>query len=112
MCGSGSDLVHALQRVKDAERQQTAPQGKHSREGTDLLETADPLSLSFQSKGLKTDKLPAHVFEIDEDAKDEVSKEGPERRRITDIDHCAEDEWSAIDSLGPFMDRLHHAYTI
>uniref|UniRef100_A0A671XVV7 Dedicator of cytokinesis 11 n=1 Tax=Sparus aurata TaxID=8175 RepID=A0A671XVV7_SPAAU len=26
------------------------------------------------SKGLKTDKLPAHVFEIDEDAKDEVFK--------------------------------------
>uniref|UniRef100_A0A8C7NFH8 Dedicator of cytokinesis 11 n=1 Tax=Oncorhynchus mykiss TaxID=8022 RepID=A0A8C7NFH8_ONCMY len=27
----------------------------------------------FDSKGLKTDKLPAHVFEIDEDAKDEDS---------------------------------------
>lgn len=38
------------------------------------MNTADPLSLSFQSKGLKTDKLPAHVFEIDEDAKDEVSR--------------------------------------
>lgn len=27
----------------------------------------------FHSKGLKTDKLPNQVFEIDEDAKDEVS---------------------------------------
>lgn len=38
------------------------------------MQTTDPLSLSFHSKGLKTDKLPAHVFEIDEDAKDEVSR--------------------------------------
>lgn len=38
------------------------------------MPTTDPLSLSFHSKGLKTDKLPAHVFEIDEDAKDEVSR--------------------------------------
>lgn len=28
----------------------------------------------FHSKGLKTDKLPNQVFEIDEDAKDEVSR--------------------------------------
>lgn len=28
----------------------------------------------FYSKGLKTDKLPAQLFEIDEDAKDEVSR--------------------------------------
>lgn len=27
----------------------------------------------FYSKGLKTEKLPAHTFEVDEDAKDEVS---------------------------------------
>lgn len=32
----------------------------------------DSQPLSVHSKGLKTDKLPAHVFEIDEDAKDEV----------------------------------------
>lgn len=35
---------------------------------------------AFDSKGLKTDKLPAQVFEIDEDAKDEVSRAA--------FDHC------------------------
>lgn len=34
----------------------------------------DPDCVCFYSKGLKTDKLPAHLFEIDEDAKDEVSR--------------------------------------
>lgn len=53
--------------------------GPHRRGGggADLLKTADPHSFSVfffsKSKGLKTDKLPAHAFEIDEDAKDEVS---------------------------------------
>ncbi len=51
----------------------------HLRENTvervDLLKAAaEPPLPSFHSKGLKTDKLPAHVFEIDEDAKDEVSR--------------------------------------
>lgn len=51
----------------------------------------DPDSVCFHSKGLKTDKLPTHLFEIDEDAKDEVSR------------GASECEWSAIDPL----DRLH-----
>lgn len=34
----------------------------------------------FHSKGLKTDKLPNQVFEVDEDAKDEVSG--------AVVDHC------------------------
>lgn len=46
--------------------------------------TEDPHLLSFYSKGLKTDKLLAHVFEIDEDAKDEVSREA---RLLSDRRH-------------------------
>lgn len=69
VCKSDENVLHAFSReIADL----TA--GKYNKEGADLLMTTDPLSLSFQSKGMKTDKLPAHVFEIDEDAKDEVSR--------------------------------------
>lgn len=77
------NLLHDLHKSKDfteprsTGRYQDCTQGKYNREGADLLKTVDthkPVSLYFHSKGLKTDKLPAHVFEIDEDAKDEVSR--------------------------------------
>lgn len=56
----------------------------------------------FHSKGLKTDKLPSHLFEIDEDAKDEVRRHtanwlwpdgshwlSPEKHAIIDTkEHC------------------------
>lgn len=57
--------------------------------GTFIIQNPD--SVCFHSKGLKTDKLPAHLFEIDEDAKDEVSR------------GASECKWSAFDPL----DRLH-----
>lgn len=37
----------------------------------------------FYSKGLKTDKLPNQVFEVDEDAKDEVSGAVVDRWRMS-----------------------------
>lgn len=54
--------------------------------------TEDPHLLSFYSKGLKTDKLPAHVFEIDEDAKDEVSREA---RLLSDHRHWSL-QWGGV----------------
>lgn len=53
--------------------------------GTFIVQNPD--SVCFHSKGLKTDKLPAHLFEIDEDAKDEVSG------------GASECKWSAFDPL-------------
>lgn len=50
-----------------------------------VLFIEDPLLLYFCSKGLKTDKLQAYVFEIDEDAKDEVSRGAPDQTLITAV---------------------------
>lgn len=104
MCGSLSDLLRASQRIEMWRENRPHHRGKYSREGPDLLKTADPLSLSFQSKGLKTDKLPAHVFEIDEDAKDEVSR-GASSAIISQALITA-----VMMSGLPFVDRPHHAY--
>lgn len=45
-----------------------------------VVRLSDVRLFVFHSKGLKTDKLPNQVFEIDEDAKDEVSR--------AVVDHC------------------------
>lgn len=98
------NLLHALTKVKIFCRHSVAhitTWGNTVEKGLILLSTSDPLSLSFQSKGLKTDKLPAHTFEIDEDAKDEVSREA---RALLDRRHRSlHGRMSAmlIDSLDP-----------
>lgn len=59
----------------------------------------------FGSKGLKSDKLPVHVFEIDEDAKDEVRGRFA-CRCIADIDVCRQDE-SAVTAVLGRLDGQH-----
>lgn len=72
MCRSGSDLLQEWGVCDEYGRRDEADlPTKGSAVGNSFIE--EPHLLSFYSKGLKTDKLPAHVFEIDEDAKDEVS---------------------------------------
>lgn len=54
---------------------------------------------AFHSKGLKTDKLPTQVFEIDEDAKDEVSRAAFDHCRRAFQTHACADFINCIQNL-------------
>lgn len=117
MCRCGALLNKYLRRGDVAD---PAAEG-----GAFFFSLKDPDCVCFYSKGLKTDKLPAHLFEIDEDAKDEVSRgaagnaglsfwpTGPRRflpgKRAINAANVAAALWVVSHSCGQFSARtLRH----